>query len=85
LPLSSAHAEWRRCDAVVHFAALKAVNESIEKPLEYYRNNVCGSLSLLESMRANGIKVRRLPNRGVFLAETTTACMCEVLHNDVHA
>lgn len=43
-------------DAVIHFAGLKAVSESVEKPLEYYRNNVCGTISLLESMKEYDIK-----------------------------
>lgn len=47
-----------RFDAVVHFAALKAVGESMTRPLEYYKNNIGGSISLLESMRAAGCKVR---------------------------
>jgi UDP-glucose 4-epimerase len=37
-------------DAVLHFAGLKAVGESVAKPLLYYDNNVCGTVSLLESM-----------------------------------
>jgi len=44
------------CDAVIHFAGLKAVGESVEKPLEYYNNNVCGTLTLLEAMRNRGVK-----------------------------
>ncbi len=43
-------------DAVIHFAALKAVGESVEQPLMYYRNNITGSLSLFEVMRDNGVK-----------------------------
>lgn len=43
-------------DAVIHFAALKAVGESVEKPLMYYRNNVSGTISLLESMVAKKVK-----------------------------
>ena len=43
-------------DAVIHFAGLKAVGESVEKPLEYYDNNVTGSLVLLEVMAAAGVK-----------------------------
>ncbi|MBR7036021.1 MAG: UDP-glucose 4-epimerase GalE, partial [Bacteroidales bacterium] len=43
-------------DAVIHFAAYKAVGESIEKSLDYYYNNVYGLLQLLSSMRANGVK-----------------------------
>lgn len=38
-------------DAVIHFAGLKAVGESVSKPLEYYRNNLCSTFSLLEAMR----------------------------------
>lgn len=41
--------------AVIHFAAFKAVGESVEKPLEYYRNNVGGLITLLEAMRKNEI------------------------------
>ena len=38
-------------DSVIHFAGLKAVGESVEKPLLYYRNNVVGTLNLLEAMQ----------------------------------
>jgi UDP-glucose 4-epimerase len=37
--------------AVIHFAALKAVGESVQKPLAYYENNITGTLRLLEAMR----------------------------------
>jgi UDP-glucose 4-epimerase len=40
-----------KIDAVIHFAGLKAVGESVEKPLEYYRNNLTSTLSLCEAMR----------------------------------
>lgn len=43
-------------DAVVHFAGLKAVGESVRKPLEYYSNNIYGTLVLLRVMRENGCK-----------------------------
>lgn len=43
-------------DAVVHFAGLKAVGESVRKPLEYYTNNIYGTLVLLRAMRENGCK-----------------------------
>ena len=43
-------------DSCIHFAGLKAVGESVSKPLEYFRNNVTGSLVLLESMRAHNVK-----------------------------
>jgi len=42
--------------AVIHFAGLKAVGESVEKPLEYYDNNVRGTLELLAAMRRAGIR-----------------------------
>ncbi len=43
-------------DAVIHFAGLKAVGESVEKPLAYYKNNVVGTLNLLESMDNAGVR-----------------------------
>jgi len=43
-------------DAVIHFAALALAGESMEKPYEYYKNNIIGGLNLLESMRLSGIK-----------------------------
>jgi len=43
-------------EAVIHFAGLKAVGESVEKPLEYWDNNVNGTLVLLAAMRRHGVK-----------------------------
>jgi len=43
-------------DAVVHFAGLKAVGESVAQPLRYYRNNVAGTLCLLEAMEAAEVR-----------------------------
>lgn len=43
-------------DACVHFAALKAVGESVEEPLRYYDNNVGGTFTLLEALTAAGVK-----------------------------
>ena len=43
-------------DAVVHFAGLKAVGESVEKPLLYYQNNVTGTLNLCEAMEKAGLR-----------------------------
>ena len=45
-----------RIDAVIHFAGLKAVGESVEKPLAYYQNNIDSTLTLLDRMSANGVK-----------------------------
>ncbi len=44
-----------KIDAVIHFAACSLVGESMEKPLKYYDNNLCGTKILLDSMVANGI------------------------------
>lgn len=43
-------------DAVIHFAGLKAVGESVEKPLEYYTNNISGTLVMLDVMRKFNVK-----------------------------
>ncbi|MDQ0848753.1 UDP-glucose 4-epimerase [Arthrobacter sp. B3I9] len=43
-------------EAVIHFAGFKAVGESVAQPLSYYRNNVSGTLNLLETMDAYGIR-----------------------------
>ena len=43
-------------DAVIHCAALKAVGESVQKPLEYYRNNITGTLTLMDVMDKVGVK-----------------------------
>ncbi|MBZ4671305.1 MAG: galE [Oscillospiraceae bacterium] len=45
-----------KIDAVIHFAGLKAVGESVSKPLEYYHNNIAGTLELLRAMRQYGCK-----------------------------
>lgn len=45
-----------KIDAVIHFAGLKAVGESVEKPVEYYHNNLTGTLMLITAMRENGCK-----------------------------
>lgn len=43
-------------NSVIHFAGLKAVGESVKKPLEYYHNNITGTLVLCEVMRNHGVK-----------------------------
>ena len=52
-------------DAVIHFAGLKAVGESCQKPLLYYHNNITGTLNLLDSMISHGV------NRIVFSSSAT--------------
>lgn len=48
--------EENEIDAVIHFAGLKAVGESVSKPLEYYHNNLTGTLNLLRLMKKHGVK-----------------------------
>ena len=45
-----------KIEAVIHFAGLKAVGESVYKPLEYYHNNITGTLILCDEMRKHGVK-----------------------------
>lgn len=49
-------ADYPGIDSVIHFAGLKAVGESVAKPLEYYTNNLVNTLVLLNAMRAHGVK-----------------------------
>ena len=48
--------EKESIDSVIHFAGLKAVGESVQKPLEYYDNNIAGTLVLVDVMRQHGCK-----------------------------
>ena len=48
--------EQHNIDGVIHFAGLKAVGESVEKPLMYYENNVFGSVNLCQVMQQHGVK-----------------------------
>ena len=52
----SAIFEYERPEAVIHFAALKAVGESVAKPLAYYTNNITGTLTLLRVMDAHNVR-----------------------------
>lgn len=52
-------------DSVIHFAGLKAVGESVAKPIEYYTNNVAGTLTLLKVMKKHGV------NKMVFSSSAT--------------
>ena len=45
-----------KIDSVIHFAGLKAVGESVQKPWEYYDNNIAGTLTLVDVMRQHGCK-----------------------------
>lgn len=48
--------DTEKVDAVIHFAGLKAVGESVAKPWEYYENNIAGTLVLVDVMRQHGVK-----------------------------
>lgn len=48
--------KYNKIEAIIHFAAYKAVGESVEKPLEYYRNNLNSLMNLLDNMRSHNIK-----------------------------
>ena len=48
--------EENKIDEVIHFAGLKAVGESCEKPIEYYHNNITGTLNLVDVMRNHNCK-----------------------------
>ena len=48
--------EKESIDSVIHFAGLKAVGESVQKPLEYFHNNLTGTLILCDVMRHHGVK-----------------------------
>ncbi len=54
--LENVFATEKNIDAVIHFAALKAVGESVQKPLWYYENNVTGTLNVLKAMEKFGCK-----------------------------
>jgi UDP-glucose 4-epimerase len=59
-------------DAVVHFAGLKAVGESVEKPVEYYDNNVSGSVALLECMIEAGVRTIVFSSSATVYGESET-------------
>lgn len=54
--LASVFKAHQPVDVVMHFAALKSVGESVSSPLAYYRNNVAGTITLLETMQQFGVK-----------------------------
>lgn len=66
-------------DAVIHFAALKAVGKSVEKPVDYYKNNLFGLLNVLESMEKNGIKNIVFSSSATVYGEADTLPLTEML------
>ena len=55
-PQNLAQAFDGRIDAVIHFAALKAVGESCQQPLRYFDNNIAGTISLMQAMQDHGVR-----------------------------
>lgn len=66
-------------DAVIHFAGLKAVGESVGKPLEYYTNNLVSSLMLLNAMRRHGVKNFVFSSSATVYGSPGTVCFREDL------
>ncbi|MEY9945690.1 UDP-glucose 4-epimerase GalE [Kitasatospora sp. GAS1066B] len=64
-------------DAVIHFAGLKAVGESVAMPLEYYANNLGSTLSVLAAMRAHGVKKLVFSSSATVYGEDAPAPMRE--------
>eukprot|EP00931_Biecheleriopsis_adriatica_P074702 TRINITY_DN48708_c0_g1_i1.p1 TRINITY_DN48708_c0_g1~~TRINITY_DN48708_c0_g1_i1.p1 ORF type:complete len:345 (-),score=63.44 TRINITY_DN48708_c0_g1_i1:112-1146(-) len=63
--------EEQKFDGVIHFAGLKAVGQSVAKPMMYYENNIVGTLNILNSMQSTGCK------RMVFSSSATVYKACE--------
>ncbi|MCV9994491.1 UDP-glucose 4-epimerase GalE [Paeniglutamicibacter sp. ZC-3] len=59
-----------RPEAVIHFAGLKAVGESVSEPLKYYRNNVTGTLNLLDAMEAHDVRTLVFSSSATVYGET---------------
>lgn len=67
------------CNAVIHFAGLKAVGESVKQPIAYYDNNVRGSITLLESMAEAGVKTMVFSSSATVYGEPPTVQFLENL------
>ncbi len=66
-----------KIEAVIHFAGLKAVGESVQKPLEYYDNNIGGTVALLEAMRKAGCKTIVFSSSATVYGMNNTSPLCE--------
>jgi UDP-glucose 4-epimerase len=64
-------------DAVIHFAAFKAVGESVAQPLKYYHNNVTGTLVLCETMIAHGVKTMVFSSSATVYGDPTIVPLTE--------
>jgi GDP-D-mannose dehydratase len=74
---------FSRFDAVIHFAGLKAVGESVQKPLLYYDHNVVGTINLLEVMAAHGCK-KVLPYLYLWGTLRSKSIFCNVITLHMH-
>ena len=68
-----------RADAVMHFAAWLKVGESVQRPIEYYKNNVTGTLAVLEAMRDAGVKRFIFSSTCAVYGEPETVPMTETM------
>ena len=68
-----------RADAVMHFAAWLAVGESVHKPIDYYQNNVTGTLAVLAAMRDAGVKRFIFSSTCAVYGEPTSVPIVETL------
>lgn len=67
------HGGFRAC---IHFAGLKAVGESVAKPLSYYDNNLTGTLNLLDAMRRHGCGIIGACAVGPVAVASLAAVLC---------
>lgn len=67
----------QRFDAVIHFAGLKAVGESVAQPLRYYDNNVTGSVALFEAMAEAGVKTVVFSSSATVYGDPHAVPICE--------
>lgn len=69
-------------DAVIHFGGLKAVGESVQKPITYYQNNVVGTLNLVSAMEKAGVKRLVFSSSATVYAESTQLPLVEAAQRD---
>lgn len=70
-------------DLVIHFAGLKAVGESVEKPLKYYENNVSGTINLLKCMQKHNVKKIVFSSSATVYGEQGVAKLTEEMQTGV--
>lgn len=69
-------------EAVLHFAGLKAVGESVEQPIRYYRNNIVATLNLLDAMAAHDVKQLIFSSSATVYGENDTMPLVETMPVD---